>query len=108
MAAAALLLTFYQTWPASLGAAVLFGTGYGAYIAVDQLALITQVLPKARDRAEDLGIDQHRDRRPRRDRRAGRGPAGRRRAATRPCSGRPALVAYRGLGRGLEASTSVR
>ena len=55
LAAAALLLTFYQTWPASLGAAVLFGTGYGAYIAVDQ-ALITQVLPKARDRAKDLGI----------------------------------------------------
>ena len=34
---------------------MLFGTGYGAYIAVDQ-ALITQVLPKARDRAKDLGI----------------------------------------------------
>ena len=55
MAAAALLLTFFQTWPASLGAAVLFGMGYGAYIAVDQ-ALITQVLPRARDRAKDLGI----------------------------------------------------
>jgi len=55
MAAAALLLTFVQTWPASLMAAVLFGMGYGAYIAVDQ-ALITQVLPKARDRAKDLGI----------------------------------------------------
>src|SRR5206468_1135300 len=35
--------------------AVLFGLGYGAYIAVDQ-ALITQVLPAARDRAKDLGI----------------------------------------------------
>ena len=55
MAAAALLLTFFQTWPAALGAAVLFGLGYGAYIAVDQ-ALITQVLPAARDRAKDLGI----------------------------------------------------
>ena len=55
MAAAALLLAFFQTWPAALGAAVLYGTGYGAYIAVDQ-ALITQVLPKARDRAKDLGI----------------------------------------------------
>jgi MFS family permease len=55
MAAAALLLTFFQTWPAALGAAVLFGVGYGAYIAVDQ-ALITQVLPAARDRAKDLGI----------------------------------------------------
>jgi MFS family permease len=55
MAAAALLLTFRETWPASIGAAVLFGMGYGAYIAVDQ-ALITQVLPQARDRAKDLGI----------------------------------------------------
>ena len=55
MAAAALLLTFVQTWDAALGAAVLFGLGYGAYIAVDQ-ALITQVLPAARDRAKDLGI----------------------------------------------------
>ena len=55
MAAAAVLLALFQTWPASLAAAVLFGMGYGAYIAVDQ-ALITQVLPKARDRAKDLGI----------------------------------------------------
>jgi MFS family permease len=55
MAAAALLLTFAQTWHAALGAAFLYGLGYGAYIAVDQ-ALITQVLPKARDRAKDLGI----------------------------------------------------
>jgi MFS family permease len=55
MAAAALLLTFWETWPAALLAAVLFGMGYGAYIAVDQ-ALITQVLPKAHDRAKDLGI----------------------------------------------------
>src|SRR5271165_3611608 len=55
MAAAALLLAFQETWPAALAAAVLYGTGYGCYIAVDQ-ALITQVLPKARDRARDLGI----------------------------------------------------
>jgi MFS family permease len=55
MAAAALLLTFWETWPAALIAATLYGTGYGCYIAVDQ-ALITQVLPKARDRAKDLGI----------------------------------------------------
>jgi MFS family permease len=34
---------------------VLYGIGFGAYIAVDQ-ALITQVLPKAHDRAKDLGI----------------------------------------------------
>lgn len=53
--AAALLLTFAETWPAAIVAAVLYGTGYGAYLAVDQ-ALITQVLPQARDRARDLGI----------------------------------------------------
>ena len=55
MALAALLLTFVETWTAALLAAVLYGLGYGAYIAVDQ-ALITQVLPKAHDRAKDLGI----------------------------------------------------
>ncbi|MFY9931588.1 MAG: MFS transporter [Streptosporangiaceae bacterium] len=55
MAAAAVLLAFVETWPASLVAAVLYGLGYGAYIAVDQ-ALITQVLPTAHDRAKDLGI----------------------------------------------------
>jgi MFS family permease len=55
IAAAALLLTFSPTWMSSMIAAVLFGLGYGAYIAVDQ-ALITQVLPAARDRAKDLGI----------------------------------------------------
>jgi len=55
MGAAALLLTFVETWPAALVAAVLFGTGFGAYLAVDQ-ALITQVLPAAANRAKDLGI----------------------------------------------------
>ena len=38
-----------------LVAAVLYGCGYGCYLAVDQ-ALITQVLPQAADRAKDLGI----------------------------------------------------
>jgi MFS family permease len=55
MAVAALLLTFWETWPAALAAATLFGIGFGCYIAVDQ-ALITQVLPKAHNRAKDLGI----------------------------------------------------
>jgi MFS family permease len=55
MGTAALLLTFVETWRAAMGAAVLFGAGFGAYLAVDQ-ALITQVLPAARDRAKDLGI----------------------------------------------------
>jgi MFS family permease len=55
MAAAALLLTFVETWDASIVAAVAFGAGFGAYLAVDQ-ALITQVLPAAAHRAKDLGI----------------------------------------------------
>jgi len=55
MGTAPLLLTFVETWPAAMGAAVLFGAGFGAYLAVDQ-ALITQVLPAARDRAKDLGV----------------------------------------------------
>jgi MFS family permease len=55
IAAAALLLTFVETWTASIGAAAAFGIGFGAYLAVDQ-AMITQVLPQARDRAKDLGV----------------------------------------------------
>ena len=55
MGAAAVLLVFVETWPAAMVAAVLFGLGFGAYLAVDQ-ALITQVLPAAADRAKDLGI----------------------------------------------------
>jgi MFS family permease len=55
IAAAALLLTFVETWDAAMIAAVLYGAGFGAYLAVDQ-ALITQVLPAAKDRAKDLGI----------------------------------------------------
>jgi MFS family permease len=55
MGLAAVLLTFVENWPATEIAAVLFGVGFGAYLAVDQ-ALITQVLPAASDRAKDLGI----------------------------------------------------
>jgi MFS family permease len=55
IASAAVLLTFVETWNAAIGAAVLFGVGYGAYLSVDQ-ALITQVLPAAQDRAKDLGV----------------------------------------------------
>jgi MFS family permease len=55
MGLAGLLLTFVETWDATLVAAVLFGMGFGAYLAVDQ-ALITQVLPAAKNRAKDLGI----------------------------------------------------
>jgi MFS family permease len=55
IAVAALLLTVDETWTTTIVAAVLFGVGFGAYLAVDQ-ALITQVLPAAADRAKDLGI----------------------------------------------------
>ncbi|ROP28835.1 MFS transporter [Couchioplanes caeruleus] len=55
MAAAALLLALWPTWPGAIVAAALLGLGFGVYLSVDQ-ALITQVLPGARDRARDLGI----------------------------------------------------
>ncbi|MEO3777477.1 MFS transporter [Micromonospora sp. B11E3] len=52
---AALLLAALPTWPVVVTAAVVLGIGYGAYMAVDA-ALITQVLPRATDRAKDLGV----------------------------------------------------
>ncbi|WP_367138747.1 MFS transporter [Saccharothrix sp. HUAS TT1] len=55
MAAAALLLVAWPTWPAALVAAPLLGVGFGGYWAV-ALALLTQVLPAASDRAKDLGV----------------------------------------------------
>jgi MFS family permease len=55
MAAAALLLAAWPTWPGALIAAAVLGLGFGVYLSVDQ-ALITQVLPAARDRAKDLGV----------------------------------------------------
>ncbi|MEP7023196.1 MAG: MFS transporter [Actinomycetota bacterium] len=55
IASAAVLLAFVETWTSAIVAAVLYGIGFGAYLAVDQ-ALITQVLPAAVDRAKDLGI----------------------------------------------------
>ena len=55
MTVAALILTFWHTWPAAIAAAAIMGAGFGVYLSVDQ-ALITQVLPAAEDRAKDLGI----------------------------------------------------
>ncbi|MFF2009674.1 MFS transporter [Streptomyces sp. NPDC058195] len=55
MAAAAVMLALFHTWPSALAAAAVLGAGYGVYLAVDQ-ALVTQVLPKAADRAKDLGV----------------------------------------------------
>lgn len=55
MSVAALLLAAWPTWPVAIVAAGVLGAGYGIYVAVDA-ALITQVLPKASDRAKDLGV----------------------------------------------------
>ncbi|MEU4401284.1 MFS transporter [Micromonospora orduensis] len=55
MAVAALLLAVAPVWPMAIVAALLLGAGYGVYLSVDA-ALITQVLPRATDRAKDLGV----------------------------------------------------
>ncbi|PZF91474.1 MFS transporter [Micromonospora endophytica] len=55
IALAALLLAIAPTWPVAVVAALLLGAGYGVYLSVDA-ALITQVLPRATDRAKDLGV----------------------------------------------------
>ncbi|MBB4687141.1 MFS transporter [Amycolatopsis jiangsuensis] len=55
MALAALLLVVWQTWPVALVASPLLGVGFGIYMAV-ALAMLTQVLPAAQDRAKDLGV----------------------------------------------------
>jgi MFS family permease len=55
MAVAALLLAFLPSWTMAIIAAAILGAGYGVYVAVDA-ALITQVLPRASDRAKDLGV----------------------------------------------------
>jgi MFS family permease len=55
MAAGAVVLAVWPTWPAALVAAALLGTGYGVYMGVDT-ALVTEVLPAEADRGKDLGI----------------------------------------------------
>ncbi|QXV60560.1 MFS transporter [Amycolatopsis sp. TNS106] len=55
MAVAASLLVVWQNWTAALAASPLLGVGFGAYMAV-ALAMLTQVLPAAQDRAKDLGV----------------------------------------------------
>jgi MFS family permease len=55
MAAAAVILAIWPTWTASLIASPLLGVGFGVYWAV-ALAVLTQVLPAASNRAKDLGV----------------------------------------------------
>ena len=55
MAVSMLLLAFFQTWLAVVAAAAVLGFGLGAYLAVD-VAIVTLVLPSAKDRAKDMGI----------------------------------------------------
>ena len=55
MAVAAFLLAASTVLPVAYAAAFILGVGYGWYLGVDQ-ALVTQVLPAARDRARDLGV----------------------------------------------------
>jgi MFS family permease len=55
IAVAATLLALWPTWPVAMVAALLFGAGFGVYLAVDT-AVVTQVLPAAADRAKDIGV----------------------------------------------------
>jgi MFS family permease len=55
MALAALILVVWPTWIGVLIASPLLGVGFGTYWAV-AIALLTQVLPTASDRAKDLGV----------------------------------------------------
>ncbi|TXS49818.1 MFS transporter [Streptomyces sp. uw30] len=54
-AAAGFLLASFPNLTVTLVTSALMGAGFGAYMSVDQ-ALITQVLPDAASRAQDLGI----------------------------------------------------
>src|SRR5437764_579522 len=55
MAISFLLLALFQSWIAVLVAAAVLGFGLGAYLAVD-VAIVTLVLPSAKNRAKDMGI----------------------------------------------------
>jgi MFS family permease len=55
MAVGAMVLAIWPTWAAAIVGAVVLGIGFGVYLSVD-FALLTEVLPSARDRAKDLGV----------------------------------------------------
>ncbi|TCC04014.1 MFS transporter [Kribbella soli] len=55
MAAAGVVLAFWPTWPGAILGAIILGAGFGVYLSVD-FALLTEVLPNARNRGKDLGV----------------------------------------------------
>jgi MFS family permease len=55
MSVAAIILAGAQTFLGAVIAAAVLGLGFGVYTSVD-FALLTEVLPKAIDRAKDLGV----------------------------------------------------
>ncbi|MFD0535989.1 hypothetical protein ACFQY7_21820 [Actinomadura luteofluorescens] len=55
MAGSLTCMALVPLWPAALASAAVLGAGHGAYLAIDQ-ALVTEVLPRDRDRAKDLGL----------------------------------------------------
>jgi MFS family permease len=55
MAAAGVVLAIWPTWSGAILGATVLGAGFGVYLSVD-FALLTQVLPSARNRGKDLGV----------------------------------------------------
>jgi MFS family permease len=55
MAVAGIVLAAWPTWSGAILGAIILGAGFGVYLSVD-FALLTQILPNARDRAKDLGV----------------------------------------------------
>jgi MFS family permease len=55
MAAAGVVLATLPTWPGAILGAIILGAGFGVYLSVD-FALLTEVLPSARNRGKDLGV----------------------------------------------------
>lgn len=55
VSSSALIIAIFQTFPGAIVGAAVLGFGFGAYLAVD-FALLTMVLPSARERAKDMGV----------------------------------------------------
>lgn len=55
VACSALTIAIFQTFPGAIAGAAILGFGFGAYLAVD-FALLTMVLPSAKERAKDMGV----------------------------------------------------